>query len=298
MRMSLLAAILAMLSVHAWAEDVVVGPVIYTPLDPGFVPEKPPGAGDDNGISFHGGPVMGTNPDWTNIPNIYLIWYGNWAGNTALQIIPDFVSSLGQSPYYNINTSYTDRLGNPVINFANYVAGAFDNYSQGTSLTTTRIAAVVRDAIARGDLPLDYDGVYFVLTSADVTDSGFCVSYCGWHSWFTYQSTAIKFSFVGNAERCLNGCARNRITSPNDNLAADAMANLIAHEFEEMVTDPQISAWYDNDRQENADKCAWTFGTTFTEPNGSTANMTLGERDYLIQRNWVNDAGGYCSTSY
>jgi len=298
MRKSFLAAILAMLSVHAWAEDVVVGPVVYTPLDPGFVLEKPPGAADDDGISFHGGPVMGTNPDWSNIPNIYLIWYGNWAGNTALEIIPDFVSNLAPSAYYNINTSYTDRLGNPVINFANYVAGAFDNYSQGTSLTTTRIATVVRDAIARADLPLDYDGVYFVLTSADVTDSGFCRSWCGWHSWFTYQSTAIKFSFVGNPERCLNGCAANRVTSPNDNLGADAMANLIAHEFEETVTDPQISAWYDNNGQENADKCAWTFGTTFTEPNGSIANMTLGARDYLIQRNWVNDAGGYCSTNY
>jgi hypothetical protein len=114
----------------------------------------------------------------------------------------------------------------------------------------------------------------------------------------TYQSTPIKFSFVGNAERCLSGCARNRVTSPNDNLGADAMANLIAHEFEETVTDPQLNAWYDSRGLENADKCAWTFGSTFTEPNGSIANMTLGTRDYLIQANWVNDAGGYCSTSY
>ncbi len=298
MRMPILAAILAMLSVHAWAEDVVVGSIVYTPIDPGFVPEKPAGTPDDNGISFHGGPVLGTNPDSSNVPNIYLIWYGNWAGNTALDIIPDFVFNLGGSPYYNINTSYTDRIGNPVINAANYGATLFDNYSQGTALTVARIATVVRDSIARGDLPLDYDGVYFVLTSADVADSGFCRSWCGWHSWMTYQSTPIKFSFIGNPERCLNGCARNRVTSPNDNLGADGMANLIAHEFEETVTDPQVSAWYDNNGQENADKCAWTFGTTFTEPNGSIANMTLGTRDYLIQRNWVNDAGGYCSTSY
>jgi hypothetical protein len=76
------------------------------------------------------------------------------------------------------------------------------------------------------------------------------------------------------------------------------MVNLIAHEFEETVTDPQLNAWYDSRGLENADKCAWNFGSTFTEPNGSVANMTLGTRDYLIQANWVNDAGGYCSTSY
>jgi len=26
--------------------------------------------------------------------------------------------------------------------------------------------------------------------------------------------------------------------------------------------------------------------------------MTLGARQYLIQRNWVNASGGYCATSY
>jgi len=298
MSKSSLVAILALFSFHASAQDIELGSIVYTPIDPGFVIEPPPGITDDNGIQFHGGPVLGTNPDWSNVPNIYLVWYGNWAGNTALDILPDFVSNLGGSPYYNINTSYTDRLGNPVLNAANYGGSAFDSYSQGTSLTATRIAIVVRDAIARGDLPLDYDGVYFVLTSADVTDSGFCVSYCGWHSYFTYQSTVIKFSFVGNPDRCLRGCARNRVTSPNDNLGADGMSNIIAHEFEEAVTDPEVTAWYDIHRQENADKCAWTFGTTFTEPNGSMANMTLGTRDYLIQRNWVNDSGGYCALSY
>jgi len=32
--------------------------------------------------------------------------------------------------------------------------------------------------------------------------------------------------------------------------------------------------------------------------NGSVANMHLGSRDYLVQQNWVNDSGRYCSLSY
>ena len=64
------------------------------------------------------------------------------------------------------------------------------------------------------------------------------------------------------------------------------------------VTDPDLNAWYDRRGQENADKCAWTFGSTYTTGNGTLANMKLGTLDYLIQRNWVNAAGGYCALSY
>ena len=76
------------------------------------------------------------------------------------------------------------------------------------------------------------------------------------------------------------------------------MASIIAHELEEAVTDPNLNAWYDSRGYENADKCAWTFGATYTTSNGAAANMKLGARDYLIQRNWVNASGGFCSLSY
>jgi hypothetical protein len=86
--------------------------------------------------------------------------------------------------------------------------------------------------------------------------------------------------------------------SPNGNVGADAMASVMAHELEETATDPDLNAWYDQRGYENADKCAWTFGTTYSVANGSKANMSLGGRDFLIQRNWVNAAGGYCALSY
>ena len=82
------------------------------------------------------------------------------------------------------------------------------------------------------------------------------------------------------------------------------MASILAHELEEATTDPDLNAWYDRRGAENADKCAWTFGTTYTTSNGALANMQLGgagttvARDYLIQRNWVNASGGFCAKSY
>jgi hypothetical protein len=76
------------------------------------------------------------------------------------------------------------------------------------------------------------------------------------------------------------------------------MASIIAHELEEAHTDPDLNAWYDRRGEENADKCAWTFGTTYTTANNAQANMNLGGRDFLIQRNWVNASGGFCAQSF
>jgi hypothetical protein len=76
------------------------------------------------------------------------------------------------------------------------------------------------------------------------------------------------------------------------------MADSVAHEVEEFATDPDLNAWYDKRGNENADKCAWTYGTTSTAANGSQYNLTLGSMQYLLQRNWVNANGGYCAMSY
>lgn len=40
--------------------------------------------------------------------------------------------------------------------------------------------AIVETCLASG-LPKDRNGAYFVISSADVAQGGFCTSYCGWH---------------------------------------------------------------------------------------------------------------------
>jgi hypothetical protein len=244
------------------------------------------------GISYHGGGLI------LGGVNVYVIWYGDWSGNSATQIIQDFLSSLGGSPYFNINSTYYNGSGTKVSNIVTYKGSTTDNYSQGTSLSDAQIQAVVSSAISSGRLANDVSGVYFVLTSADVTaNSGFCTQYCGWHTHATISGSDIKYSFVGNPARCLSACAAQG-TSPNGNAGADGMVSIIAHELEEAVTDPDLNAWYDTRGLENADKCAWTFGTTYTAANGSYANMKIGARDYLIQQNWVNAGSGYCAKAY
>jgi hypothetical protein len=247
-----------------------------------------------NGIFYHGGPVMGTTSN--TIPNIYYIWYGNWSGNTAINLLANLALGIGKTYNYNINSTYTDGNGSPVQRIVKFPKpGIFDHYSHGQYLRDSSIHAIVKKAIKEKKLPLDPNGIYFVLTSADVDEtSGFCTSYCGWHSYTIIENTYVKYAFVGNPDRCLSSCAE-QTKSPNDNPGADGMANVIAHELEESVTDPYLNAWYDYSGDENADKCAWQFGATKIAPNGSRYNMTIAFKHYLVQMNWLNISGGKCA---
>ena len=250
------------------------------------------GGGSNNGIFYHGGPVM------LGTPNIYYIWYGAWSGNSATTILTNFVSSLGGSSYEMINSTYYDGSNTHVSGDLHYAGSATDSYSQGATLSDAGVQAVVADAISSHALPEDANGLYFVLTSADVNESsGFCTQYCGWHDHATIGGSDLKYAFVGNPDRCPSACAA-QTTGPNGNAGADGMASIIAHESEEAISDPDLNAWYDRRGNENADKCAWTFGTESTAANGSKYNVTLGGAQYLIQQNWVNAGGGSCALSY
>ena len=252
-----------------------------------------------NGISYHGGPVM------LNTVNIYYIWYGNWSGNTATSLLATLIGDLSYSGsatikgYEHINTTYYNGANQHVAGSMTLAGTVTDTaYKYGANLSDSNIQSIVQDHCpSLGSC--DTNGIYFVLTSQDVNEtSGFCTQYCGWHTNGTINGKDIKFAFVGNPARCLSACAAQS-TSPNGNPGADGMASIIAHESEESISDPDLNAWYDSSGNENADKCAWTFGTTSRAANGSAYNFTgVSGNHYLIQRNWVNASGGYCSMSY
>jgi hypothetical protein len=247
-------------------------------------------------IQNNGGPVMYK-------PNVYLIWYGNWnktsGSDTASgkQIVRDFLHGLSGSPYYMINSSYG-------VSGSFLVAGEYtDSYSQTSQLSDARVQAVVSHAISLKALPSDVNGIYFVLTSSDVSESsGFCRQYCGWHTAGTISGTDIKYAFVGNSSRCLSACAAQSV-GPNGNAGVDGMISVIAHELEETNTDPDLNAWFDSKGAEDADKCAWTFGASQKKAsNGAYYNVSLQAadgttvRNYLIQREL--DASSKCYVSY
>ena len=248
---------------------------------------KPAGNQCPNGICYHGGPVMG------GTPTIYVIWYGNWSNgpggsdNSSGQgIIRNFLSSLSGSEYESINTTYS--AGGATISGAYNLGAEKTDSGTKTSLTDADIQAIV----ARNGAT-DSNGLYMVLTASNVTaSSGFCTQYCGWHTHGSIGGKDIKYAFVGNPDRCPTSCSEQQ--APNGYAGADGMVSIIAHEQEEAISDPDLNAWYDRRGAENADKCAWTFGSV-SGPSGAYYNMTLNGNNYLVQRNWINAGGGYCT---
>jgi hypothetical protein len=254
-----------------------------------------------NRIDYHGGPIM------PGTPNVYLIWYGNWKGGpkpsdslTTVNLIKDFVTGISGSGYEMINSTYGDNnadvTGTVALAKQILLAGA----PLGKSLSDAQIKQIVSKSIAGGKLPSDENGLYFVLTTSDVTaNSGFCSSYCGWHTNAIIGGKNIKYSFVGNPDRCSSAC-EIQTNSPNGDSGADGMASIIAHEAEEMISDPNVGtrpyAWYqDASGGENADLCAWKFGTLLGGQIGNGGyNETFGGHNWLLQMNWENARGGGC----
>jgi len=234
--------------------------------------------------------------------NIYLIWYGNWTNGphasdsqTTVSLIDSLYDSggMGGSGYALINSTYGDSTHNVSGNFV-LAASTTNNYSRGTRLSDSGVQSVVSSAITNHALPLDTNGVYFVLTSSDVRESsGFCTFYCGWHTRATISGADIKYAFVGNPDRCSSAC-EVQTSSPNGDSGADGMASIMAHETEEAISDPDLNAWYDTSGNENADKCAWKFGPTTGTIGSRAYNQTFGGHNWLIQMNWENARGGGC----
>ena len=249
------------------------------------------GTGATTAMTDHGGPVI-------NTPTIYLIWYGNWNQTNGSdtpagqQLIRDWAASIGGTPYFHLNTSYSSTK---LISGNVLYGGQTNDTGTRISLSDAQIQSVVNNAISSNRLPYNAKGVYFVVTASNVTaSSGFCTQYCGWHTLGNLTNGKVRYSFVGNAKRCLSACAAQSSVSPNNNPGIDGAISVMSHELEEATSDPDLNAWYDRTGAENGDKCAWTFGhSQLQASNGSWYNMTFGGHQWLIQRNMFKSGSSW-----
>ncbi len=260
------------------------------------------------GIIYHGGPLFISR---TNVVAIY------WSGSTIYSNGPTpgttgsglqdgslvglFLRNLGGSPYFNINSTYFDGSGAHVQNSVVYTAFWTANTNaplSGQSVSDAQVQAQIVAGLTSGALTYDPGTLYAVFSGPGVNlGGGFGSQYCAYHGHFSSSFGDVKYAVMPHDYDFPNGCSALN-GSPNGDLAADAEVNTLAHETEETTTDEDLNAWFDRRGNENADKCAWTFGTTYQTGNGSTANMNLGGKDFLIQRNWVNAGSGGCLLRY
>jgi hypothetical protein len=217
-------------------------------------------------LLYHGGPVM----HGAAVTAIY--WGTSWtSGSDKISWLGTFYSGIGGSRYAGTNTEYTDSQGN-VSPAVSYGGAVIDNSPAiGHAPQTSDIAAEVAKMIPR---PVA-NGYYPVYVDTPRGHTG----YCAWHSYGTINGVNVRFGFFFNLDGDAGCDPQSPVTSYSQGVAA--LANVSGHELSEMLTDPALNAWYDSTGEENADKCAWTFGSK---------TVSFGGTQWKIQGNWSNAA--------
>ena len=263
-----------------------------------------------NPISWHNGVPYGTNV------MLYPVWAGTWNATRLAMwdgVLGNLVKSLGASTVpasgniFSTNFGYFSGAGYrtmPKLSWTtkNSAVPVVGTVSSGlTQVSDANVTTAINAAITAGYVPsasaaatAGYQPIYIYIGSSSTRlSSGFGTQYCGWHSYGTMTSSTTKVPFIAIQDftsTYLTACTSSLIysLSPNSDPYVDATASILVHEIDESLSDPDVkTGWFDGRGAENADKCAWTFGTTATAPNGAKSNYVANGKSYLIQRNWL-----------
>jgi len=251
----------------------------------GFVPSRNAshaGPGGSHGhvslLAWHNGPVMhGT----TVIP---IFWGSKWGVTSfkgdKITGLDYLYTNVGGTGYAHTNAEYTDGAGN--VDTANITKDADLTDTSVTPSGAPSTSQVLAE-VARETNNKPTAGAYYPVYSDQPRGSA---GYCAWHSSGTINGVQVEFGFFFNLDGD-PGCDPQAPTNLGHSQGLSALANVTGHELSEMLTDPQLNAWYDQRGSENADKCAWTW-------NGL---VTIGNEQWRIQGNWSN-AAATANTGY
>jgi hypothetical protein len=221
-------------------------------------------------LTYHGGQVMTTGAAVTPI-----YWGPGWSSDPQNKQgwLSTFYAGMSGSRYAGTNTEYTQTGGTHVGTSISVNPGVTDTSptprrAPSTSAVLAEVASVISNPVSNGYYP--------VYTDIPRGHTG----YCAWHSAGTIGTVTVQFAFFFNLDGD-SGCDP-KSTSTAYSQGVAALANVSGHELSEALTDPQLNAWYDGSGEENADKCAWTFGSTLL--NFSDGNQ------WKVQGNWSNAA--------
>ena len=157
---------------------------------------------------------------------------------------PDFLRNIGGSPYYNINSTYTDGAGKAIVNAVSYQQFWANNTSvpaNGTTVTDAQMVAMLQSGFTGGKLTYAPGTLYLIFTAGKVNlGGGFGSQYCAYHTngkvTINGVSQTVLYAAMPYDAAYLSGCA-GITASANGDLGADVEVNTLAHEIEETTTD-------------------------------------------------------------
>lgn len=256
-------------------------------FDPNLVPQGvvPATAAFPN-FSYHGGPVI-------KCANVYTTFWGSGWSTTPAKLaasgrLNQFIKDFLASTYMNILSQYGAGKGAGAAGVffrASYVSNV------ANSLSDTDIHTIIQNCINAGVIPEPSNPSNMALMiylddPIGVNDPGLGIEMCepsgdnafGYHNSFTTQKgNPFYYSVIpGLTDACLN--ASCGINNPGCSLQTtetqeQRRTQVSSHEFSEMVTDPELNAWYDPSNGENGDIC-----------NGEAGTITVGPNTWTVQR--------------
>jgi hypothetical protein len=220
-------------------------------------------------LIWYGGPIM---------PTAYvkpIFWGPSW-GNASFvgdkqSGLQTFYMGIGGSGYAQTADEYKDAT-HAVSDAITYVSSVTDLSQAQSGNRTLPILNEVCKQYPKPD-PNGYFPVYVDLPRGHA-------GYCAWHSAGSCGGVPVQFAFFFNLDGDAGCDPQDTSNIHSQGLAA--LANVSGHELSEARTDPRLNAWMDSSGSENADKCAWAFGTSLLSFTNNS--------QWKIQGNWSNTA--------
>ena len=259
-------------------------------------------------LRFHGGRVQ----DW--IRSYAIFWvppgytfekYGS--DSTYWNLIRRYLIDVGGSTFYNPTTQYCDYY-NCIRNNSTWAGWVLDSrpYPHGTYTTDGDIQEEVWREISLNNWPYGLHYQFFVFTASGLltysanngwSTNGTTGTYCAYHSHYYPNNTSnapVIYANMPSQDQHWNCSAHsgNNFYAPSGDYTADGAISTLSHEQFEMITDPLGNGWYDDQGNENGDKCSYHYGTVSSDQ----ANVTLNGHRYILQGEWSNDL--YSRTGY
>ncbi|XP_073311279.1 protein EXORDIUM-like 2 [Primulina huaijiensis] len=263
-------------------------------------------------LQYHKGPLL------KGTVTVNLVWYGKFSP-VQRSIIVDFLQSLDAatavqpsvSSWWKTTEKYKNGGDNTIVVGKQILE---ENYPLGKSLTNSQIVNLA----ARGGYGNGVVNV--VLTAADVTVEGFCMSRCGTHG-STRGATRFAYAWVGNsATQCPGYCAwpfhqpvygpqTPPLVAPNGDIGADGMVINLATVLAGTVTNPFNNGYFQGPPTaplEAVTACTGVFGsgaypgypgTVLTDKTSGASYNAHGVkgRRYLLPAMW-DPKTSRCST--
>ncbi len=270
-------------------------------------------------LTWHGGPVMHTNKVYAIYwvpPSPFVSVSPNYKSLIDRYFADVAAASGSSSNVYASDTQYSDGGGNILYSaatpdtFAGSVLdtnplppdGCLDFFTD-YCLSDAQLQAEIQNVAAANGWTPSPTTIFVLMTGDDIGSciddgsSGVCAFeyYCAYHSNLGTGPNELIYANIPYAD-FLGGAFCDAGEHPNGD-DADASINLISHEHNEAITDPNADAWYDSTGAENGDKCAWDFGTALGSTASGQYNQLINGHPYMLQQEWSNASSG-CVLTY